>query len=255
MKNCPNCNAEIADLAVFCVHCQTYLAENKTAAAPQTEENICPNCGNVCDKKAVLCVKCGNMLPPKNKKASTNVSLPTSLPIAKIVSIAAAVLCGISLFSFVPGIFSGFGYKYVIVSIIRCISVLLLVAGFIIGKKNKLPAAGYFVSAFASLLYVIFYHSITFSTVLAVVQVIVTAMLFINGKLAKNIWFAPIALCVLSNIIGFATNIYYYFDYYYGFPWGMFFSDIVSIVFAILGVLVVCVNAKLNWADTESVQQ
>ncbi len=64
MKNCPNCNAQLEDDAVFCTECGQSMAApvtveaNSEAAAPTAGE-FCPFCGAPLPAGTVFCPKCG----------------------------------------------------------------------------------------------------------------------------------------------------------------------------------------------------
>lgn len=52
MKNCPNCNAQIEDDALFCIHCGTKID------AVQPDMKICSNCGAEIPQGAKFCPEC-----------------------------------------------------------------------------------------------------------------------------------------------------------------------------------------------------
>ena len=64
MRNCPNCNAQLDDDAVFCTECgqsmapPTPMATNSESAAP-TGEEFCPSCGSPLPTGTIFCPKCG----------------------------------------------------------------------------------------------------------------------------------------------------------------------------------------------------
>lgn len=250
MKNCPYCNLEIHDEAVFCVHCKSTLS---SSAIEETNSaiNRCPSCGNECDKNAILCVKCGSLLENKANKKKNNISFENG-KLIYYINIALCGLCAVaSLFS------SGFSLSI----FARVVGAIAVLAGLIIGKKNKIPAIGYCVSALATV--IIIFFNIRYNTdwsmliplMASVVQPILVALLYLDNKALKKFWYIPAVLSFVINVVIFImlymTGNFYLnrFCYTYG---ASILLNIPARIVSVIGVAVTCLNAKMNWCSEEN---
>lgn len=255
MKNCPYCNAEILDEAVFCVHCQSPLTSN-VAEETSSDINKCPHCGNECDKNAILCVKCGGLLEKKANKNKNN----TSSGKEKIIYIINIVLCALGA---VGSIIILFDYRS-LYNFVTAIGAAVVFVGLIIGKKNIIPAIGYFISTVATVITVI--NNIRYNLdetlifilvplMASVVQSILVALLYLGNKTLKKSWYIPAVLCFVISVIYVIINIidnrYTYEFYYTYFDWEIFLVDIATRFGSVIGVAVTCLNAKVNWYSEE----
>ena len=253
MKNCPYCNSEILDEAVFCVHCKSSLSSNMIE---ETNSNIkrCPYCGNECDKNAVLCVKCGSSL--ENKVNRINKTFGKGM----LIYIINLILCGFGAITLVINLFKGdYSFADYIIAIVNVIGAVLVLVGLIVGKKNKIPAIGYCISAVATVI-TIFYIVISYfdesiivyllSLIVSVVESVLVGLLYSCNKTLKKSWFIPIILCFVTNVLTIIINYDKY--YYYYFYSDTFLIDIVFQLASIIGVAITCLNAKLNWCSEEN---
>ena len=130
--------------------------------------------------------------------------------------------------------------------------------GLLIGKKNKLVAIGYGFSALLTLISLFTGTSgiyiVTF--IISFVQVAITALLYTGDITLKKVWYIPAVLSFLSAailIIFMLANSVYTYDGYYStyFDWKYFLLDIAVQFSPIIGVVITCLNAKMNWCSDE----
>lgn len=256
MKNCPFCNAEIFDEAIFCVQCKSSLPTNEVAST-NPNVKICSACGNECDNNAILCVKCGTLL---DNKVNTNNNQVKGKE--RIVSIIAIVLCAIGALSgiivVISSLVDGSYFANIISSIVSAIGAIVVTVGLIAGKKNKLPAIGYFISALSTLISVLISGGVIsykLLSIFSIIQVVLVALLYLGNKSIEKLWVAPIALSLVLSVVYMIVNLSneaYTSGYYYSyFDWGYFLVDAATRIGSVIGVGVTCLNAKLNWCSNE----
>ena len=264
MKICPFCGAEVHEMAVMCVHCKAML--NAAPTMPNVSDaNICPNCGNECIKEAIICVRCGQSLE-KNKTPVNNqpVAKKKRDGIDKTVGVGAICFAIIGIISGISSLFSVFSYGYeltIITTLISFIGSICVCMGFIIRKNNVLPGIGYIITMLSSVLgfvlgRIVFARTMTLISLviitIAIVQNVLMATLYFNKKPdGRKLWFVPVILAAVIMIINVIANFadgYYYSGYYYTlFVWQIFVKDILMRIGTVVGILLACANAKLNW--------
>lgn len=259
MKICPYCNSEILDEAVFCVHCKSTL-EVIAAKIVNPDVKICSYCGNKCYKNAVLCVECGKGFESVQKtsgKKSSNIN--------KVISVVSIVLHGIVLiFSIISLLINLQVYGLDAISLLNMIPTGVVLIGLILGKKNKIVAIGYGLSALMGLISLFTGTVDIYSvrTIILVARNAIIALLYTGNKALRKVWFIPTALSFLSATIITIFNLangYMYEDYYSSYDVGQAFLLSVLRVFslffpAVMSVIqdtVTSYNAKLNWYNEE----
>lgn len=60
VRNCPKCNQEVSEDAIFCPSCGFSLPPMASPVFhPELPQKHCPNCGNTIDEDAAFCTECG----------------------------------------------------------------------------------------------------------------------------------------------------------------------------------------------------
>lgn len=244
MKNCPYCNTEILDEAVFCVHCSTALGGDSVKSAPNA--NVCPQCGNECDKNAVICVKCGYSFKSQGKTGDKK-----TVSKNKLISIIAIALCALGTIINVVNLFQQ-SFKFS--SFFAVVASVIVLAGLILGKKNKLPVIGYAVSVLVNVVTMFMNDNITLINIASVIPFLPLLLLYTGKKPYEKYWLAPVimsgAIAVIGIIMNLLDSVYTYDGYYSDwFMWDLFLIDVGTKIGLVLGFMLESYNAKLNWFD------
>ena len=99
--NCPKCNFDNAEDAVFCENCGAKLIEEKL---------VCPKCGTENNPSAKFCKKCGNALKETEvvKKETQPVKQVSNRARVSVLKIVAASIIGLALGFILIGMFTGY---------------------------------------------------------------------------------------------------------------------------------------------------
>ena len=273
MITCENCGHQLADTALFCSNCgakiPTPSSESEPYSAPISESNpvyeqtpspvsaplpepntlpsdrkLCPICDNECYIEAPVCPYCGKEFPAPvvNDNGNNGNNDEPSSKTGKIVSVIAIVLCALSVFTTASNIIS---YRnFTLISLLSLAASIVVLVGLIKRKNNKLPAIGYGISAVNNLLSIfIFRGSLSIALILSVVQLILTAALYLGNEKIRKIWYAPIAISVLATFVSAIPALN---------GVGEIIVAITTAIGSALGVLVTCLNAKYNWHAPEN---
>ena len=199
---------------------------------------ICTVCGNPCNKNAVVCVRCGQKF--SGKEAGTTAKS------GKAISVIAIILVALGLLTILS---TAIAYESFSAStFLSLVSSVVILVGFIKGKCNKLPGIGYCISIVANLLSVLVDGSdFTFAFVLSLVQIGLTAAMFLGGNGIRKLWYLPVIFAALSSIVATVALAQYSSEVPY-----LLSVAIGSIFGSCIGVFVVCLNAKTNWNAPES---
>lgn len=218
MKNCPFCGSEIVDEAILCIHCNSYLEDEKNVVA-NSDYIVCPNCKNECIKDAAICVQCGKPLAKQmNNKQKKDGSA------FKIAAVALFIV------DFVLSAFTVFGYFYygytlyqvVVPAIVSMITAVMIIVGLMADKNRKLIGIAFCLEVVKNIIvFVINILSndvnVTFGEMLLSVvtgmffgnlEIILMAIMFLSKKeILHKVWFLPFVIYVASCIMTVVSNL------------------------------------------------